>query len=272
MFEQISHWLSIPYVGSIIGIIGVAIAIFTIFFSRKCYKISLHKTTNDLIGLSDSLLPNQVEILYEGETVNKLASSTFVIWNSGNKIITKNSLTTIDPLRIEAINDVKILRHEIIRLNNHTCNISTHIDENKTSILLSFDFLEKNDGVRIKILHTGNDSDINLVGKVIGVKTPKTTPRPEKIKSTMIIDKLLFGKTTLGFYLTAIVFLTAIFTATIIWPDEIIKFNELSSASTVWMLRAFAIINLFSLLFLFGLNRTNYPAVLKENESEKNEG
>ncbi|HDV3519588.1 TPA: hypothetical protein RH151_004653, partial [Escherichia coli] len=152
------------------------------------------------------------------------------------------------------------------------CNISTHIDENKTSILLSFDFLEKNDGVRIKILHTGNDSDINLVGKVIGVKTPKTTPRPEKIKSTMIIDKLLFGKTTLGFYLTAIVFLTAIFTATIIWPDEIIKFNELSSASTVWMLRAFAIINLFSLLFLFGLNRTNYPAVLKENESEKNEG
>ncbi|EED0306046.1 hypothetical protein D8N18_RS21095 [Escherichia coli] len=222
--------------------------------------------------MSDSLLPNQVEILYEGETVNKLASSTFVIWNSGNKIITKNSLTTIDPLRIEAINDVKILRHEIIRLSNHTCNISTHIDENKTSILLSFDFLEKNDGVRIKILHTGNDSDINLVGKVIGVKTPKTTPRPEKIKSTMIIDKLLFGKTTLGFYLTAIVFLTAIFTATIIWPDEIIKFNELSSASTVWMLRAFAIINLFSLLFLFGLNRTNYPAVLKENESEKNEG
>ncbi|EED0306047.1 hypothetical protein D8N18_RS21100 [Escherichia coli] len=43
MFEQISHWLSIPYVGSIIGIIGVAIAIFTIFLAENAIKFHFTK-------------------------------------------------------------------------------------------------------------------------------------------------------------------------------------------------------------------------------------
>lgn len=231
----VSAWLSLPYVGSVIGIIGVAIAIITYILSRPKYKISLHKVTNDLIGLSDSLLPNQVEVLYEGETVDKLASSTFIIWNSGNKVITKSALATINPLRIEVEDNVRILRYEIEKLSNPTCNIAISLDPSKKHLTLDFDFLEKNDGVRIKILHTGEDEEIKLVGKVIGVKTPSaaTTKKQSKIQTASLAGQLISNIPKPIIYTSIFLGFAALFVATFIWPDELIRFNELTSGSTI---------------------------------------
>ncbi|WP_039057063.1 hypothetical protein [Enterobacter sp. Bisph1] len=268
MKDAAIQWLSNPSIGSLIGIIGIFIAVLTYFLSRSTHRISVHKTTKELIGLSDSMLPEQVEVLYEGEKVNKLSSTSFILWNSGNKVITKNSLETIDPLRIKIENHAKILRYEIKTINNLTSNISIKPDEEGFFLKLLFDFLEKNNGFHLEILHTGKDSDIKVAGKVIGVKTPNSTFR-STFFSAIQETRIPFAKPTgLLFFIG---FFGCMLGASFLWPEHFNNINKVSPDSFLWMIRSAILVNLvpFVLLFIF-INRS-YPSSLKDRVQSNNE-
>lgn len=267
MKDALLQWLSNPSLGTIVGIIGIVIAVATYFLSRSVYRLSVHKTTKELIGPSDSLLPSQVEVLYEGEIVSKLSSTNFVIWNSGNKVISKGSLETIDPLRIDVASDARILRHEIKIINNPTCNFSVKPDESGLSLTLHFDFLEKNDGLHLQILHTGSDSDIDIAGKIIGVKTPNNTFR--SIFNSVVAQTKISIITPLTI-MVAFVFFSSILAITFLFPDTIESMNKQSAESGLWPLRTALSINLVPLLLMFFLIRRIYPASLKEQNHKKN--
>lgn len=268
MKDAAIQWLSNPSLGSVIGIIGIFIAVFTYFLSRSIHRISVHKTTKELIGLSDSMLPEQVAVLYEGEKVNKLSSTSFILWNSGNKVITKNSLETIDPLRIEIERHAKILRYEIKTINNSTCNISIKPDEEGFFLKLLFDFLEKNNGFHLEILHTGKDSDIKVAGKVIGVKTPNSTFR-STFFSAMQETRIPFAKP--NGLLVLIGIFGCMLGASFIWPEHFNNINRFSSESFVWIFRSAILVNLIPFLLLFVFIKRSYPSSLKERVQSNNE-
>lgn len=163
IWQTLWDWLSIPSISSLIGILGILFGLASIIFTRKISRISSHLEFKSLIGGFNSKLPQSISITYDDFPVEKVSSSVFIIWNSGNKVIDGSSLNTIDPLRVEAHDGIKILRHNIQKTNNPTSNIKVY--ENPTvsnSLLIGFDFLEKKNGLRVEVLHTGNKKAFSL--------------------------------------------------------------------------------------------------------------
>lgn len=99
-----------------------------------------------------------------------VSSSEFVIWNSGNSVITKSVLATKEPLRIEFSREIQLLRYQVVASNNPINNIELKTDSEYPNCIL-IDFIEKNEGARIEILHTGDKNDVREKGKLIGVKS-----------------------------------------------------------------------------------------------------
>ncbi|HEC1651646.1 TPA: hypothetical protein R1156_003610, partial [Yersinia enterocolitica] len=143
--DHISNYfsfLSDPSLSGSITILAFLFAIWTWVSTRKNCKFSSHSTGSNLISGSFSELPQQVEILYEGALVPQVTLSTFILWNSGNQVITKEHLKTIDPLRIELTSDFQILKYDIIKTNNDTNNFFLKKNDDGKSLSVRFDFLE----------------------------------------------------------------------------------------------------------------------------------
>ncbi|HHG0471011.1 TPA: hypothetical protein ACPUE9_001234 [Proteus mirabilis] len=142
--DTVNNILSNSALGTVIGIIGILIAIFIYVLTRKVYKISSCHEFSNLINKNHSSLPQQISVMYDGSLVESVSSSEFVIWNSGNSVITKSALATKEPLRIEFSRKIQLLRYQVVASNNPINNIELKTDsEYPNCILIDFDFIEK---------------------------------------------------------------------------------------------------------------------------------
>lgn len=265
------EWLSIPSLSSGIGIAGIILALVTLWYSRSVYRISVHSDTNDLLGMADPLLPRKVDVFYDGEPVENLVSSSFVVWNSGNKVIGKDALKTIEPLRIELNGQSKILNLDIVKINNPTTNISLTPDSSGKTILLGFDFLEKNNGFRLEVLHTGEAQDISVEGKVIGVTlTNKSNFKLalRKAFSYKVIERMSIKSLSKTFITISIL----IYLTTVIWPEFFINTNpDVQKDHLLWLVRFSLIPNIALGILLMYAVKLPYPASLKKSREKKQE-
>ncbi|WIO42190.1 hypothetical protein P2G42_20230 [Klebsiella electrica] len=270
VWQIFSDWLSIPSTGSLIGIGGILVAIFSIFLTRAVSKISSHLEFNSLIGGFESSLPKKINITYDDVPVEKVSSSVFIIWNSGNKVISGEALKTIDPLRIEASNGVEILRSNIQRTNNKTNNIQIKTDQNnKNNLLISFDYLEKKNGARIEILHTGDSDGLQVKGTLIDVKPLK--------RRTGTLHKILhlafnnFKVIKISIAISGIIFaalLLLILLYTFIQPDAFKTTTP--KPLNIWPFRIILFSYLIFILYAFKKIKPPYPSSLRSDNSKVN--
>ncbi|MFH3100949.1 hypothetical protein [Citrobacter freundii] len=269
-WQSFSDWLSIPSTGSLIGIGGIIIAIISIFITRSVSKISSHLEFNSLIGGFESVLPKKINITYADVSVEKVSSSVFVIWNSGNKVISGNALKTIDPLRIEASDGVEILRSNIQKTNNKTSNIKIEIDpKNKNNLLISFDYLEKKNGFRIEILHTGDRDSLQVKGTLIDVKPLKKRSSDlnkifhlafrdiKTLKNILILSGIIFA-----------VILTLTLLYSFIQPDFFKTDAVRPKANTLWTLRIILFSYLIFILSVLYKFKPPYPLNLRSDSNQ----
>lgn len=269
-WQSFSDWLSIPSTGSLIGIGGIIIAIISIFITRSVSKISSHLEFNSLIGGFESVLPKKINITYADVSVEKVSSSVFVIWNSGNKVINGNALKTIDPLRIEASDGVEILRSNIQKTNNKTSNIKIEIDpKNKNNLLISFDYLEKKNGFRIEILHTGDRDSLQVKGTLIDVKPLKKRSSDlnkifhlafrdiKTLKNILILSGIIFA-----------VILTLTLLYSFIQPDFFKTDAVRPKTNTLWTLRIILFSYLIFILSVLYKFKPPYPLNLRSDSNQ----
>lgn len=239
--------------------------------SRKISKISSSHEFSNLINKNHSSLPQQISVLYDGIPVKNVSSSEFIIWNSGNTVITKSALATKEPLRIEFNQGVRLLRYQVIVSNNKINNFHLKIDENyPNSVLVDFDFLEKNEGARIEILHSGDKNDLKEKGKLIGVKSIFSKQKKQSKKQSKKYSNITSKISDIIFYFTAALFPLMILAAIIysfISPEyftdttQPVKPREVSP----WPIR---VMGLFALYFWFSQImrlRPPYPSSLKKS-------
>lgn len=277
MWQEIKEFLSEPYistfVGLFVGLVGIILAIIFYIKSKIFSKISSYHEFTNLIGRDHSKLPQQISIAYAGELVDKVSSSEFIIWNSGNKVITKETLPTKNRLRIQFKSSVKVLRYQVSMASSDANNIAFKLgNDSPNCIFIDFDFLEANEGARIEILHTGDKADIGIEGKLIGVESKFNNASKAILKRK--VNKKRYGNKAINklisIYLKAIPLLCIVYLCFSFIIPEVIhtQYSELKTGDTRWAMRLMVSTLLFLSLFVFFDKRMpSYPTKLRKSDS-----
>jgi hypothetical protein len=158
----------------------------TIIFSYYFYKKGLRikepvysiKSVNWISG-STSTLKN-LSISYLDRKVESLTVSKILFYNRGSETIHRQDIETIDRLNITSTK-YEILSADVLQANNPSNKFQIDYDEPKNYIFFEFDYLDKNQGAIIEIIHTGLSSeDLNISGDIKGVQR-LTQVNPEQL-------------------------------------------------------------------------------------------
>lgn len=150
--EFINQLLKNPFfqiANTIFGFIGLTILI--IMFIKKKKRLGLFiKPTKIFLDMN---LP-EVRNTYNGESISTLFETEFVLWNKGKKIIQESDFAAAIEIYGKDEN-LKILDVNYISSNCDKNNFRYELNE-KNHLIIHFDYLTKNQGIKLEILHTGD--------------------------------------------------------------------------------------------------------------------
>ena len=150
-----TDFLAPGWVGSIIGIGSVVVALILYFKSRQRTNLSYSYCGDRLLGLTTEGLPAEITMQYRGENIPRLTRSLLVFWNSGDKTLVEADIVKGDPLRLSVGTDGEILSISILKSSREVNEISiTRSQANNYEADLTFGFLDSLDGAVVEILHT----------------------------------------------------------------------------------------------------------------------
>jgi len=82
--DTIIDLISKPWLGSILGVLGLTAAIIFYLRSRKVSRLAFQHDVITLVGASDAAFPDEVEIRFSGDIVPRVTADRIVLWNDGN--------------------------------------------------------------------------------------------------------------------------------------------------------------------------------------------
>lgn len=192
---------------ALFGLLSFILAVVSIYLflrSKKEKKPMFCIRSINLIGDLYNKISG-LEIYYKDKTVSNVFSTNIAFWNNGQEVINKNDISQTENLRI-IFPKGKILDKEIVTT---TCNsINFDIEQiNENELILSFDFLEKNDGAVVNLLHTSKSlKDVKFIGKIKGVKIYSLSekngngPKGSQRRNLMNLIFILLAYTLLSFF------------------------------------------------------------------------
>lgn len=192
--SQFIEWLATnPWLIITSFIITITSLLLAIIFYIKGKKVKLlyyairsQNIVRDLISRIDSL-----DMLYANERIENLTATKIAFWNAGNDTINSNDIASVRPLTINVKEGYKILDAKTLNYNPVN-QFSIKLSDDKSQINISFEYLAKNEGAVIQLLHTGkSEQDIEIQGII---KDYSKTPM--RINDTHTIDseyKIILG-------------------------------------------------------------------------------
>lgn len=140
--------------GAIFGLTGVVVAVASYVKFRRVRRPLFHtyvQTVVDDVGLSD------LEVRYKDRGVPRVSRALVLFWNGGTATIRKNDIAPADSLRIEVPHDAEILAAVVVARTREANRSDVSVqEESPTTLPLTFDFLDPNDGLAVALLHTGD--------------------------------------------------------------------------------------------------------------------
>jgi hypothetical protein len=126
------------------------------------------RTINIIKDFSSAL--DELEIRFKGDKVNNLSVSNVWIGNAGRATIRQDDIASSDPVTIKpARSGVKILDSELVFRSNPANCVTTEALADGNEVGVSFEYLDRNDGAVLQVIHTGTSSDaIAVTGTVKG--------------------------------------------------------------------------------------------------------
>ena len=177
-----------------VGVTGIILACVFYFRGKKEKKPRARKKSFNLISQSVLLVnPEKIKVTYADEPIGNLTVTNVAFWNAGREPIRSQDIPSNAPLYIQATDGVRILEAYVVQRNNPSNDLKcTLLDSNH--LLLSFEYLDKDDGGVLQVFHTGmTSSDLQIKGKVIGASgeleaAPLTFP---SLRVRVILTSLL---------------------------------------------------------------------------------
>lgn len=109
-----------------------------------------------------------------GSDIDNLSIARLAFWNAGKEPIRNTDITTSDPLTIAPLGNAKMLGVSVLQCNNVASKVAVAVRREKgkshiANALLTFEYLGRDNGTVIEIIHTGlKSSDIVFTGTIIG--------------------------------------------------------------------------------------------------------
>lgn len=153
------------FIGGIISAIIVGFVYYRLGI-KGAYPTYLQKSIK-LLGIENSLIPSEIEMLFKGQSIKRLIKTYVLIWNNGRKTIDGKDIA--NNLRINLEHDANILSAQVTKVTKHANrvtvdNVGGHV------ISFSFEYLDPKDGVLIEILHQSKLEEIIFIdGDIKGV-------------------------------------------------------------------------------------------------------
>lgn len=169
--EFINAFFSQPWIGSVAGIIGIAVGIVGLILyrasrigSRLVYQLRVIR----LLGTEEQELPHFIQVMYHGFNIQRLTKVYVILWNAGNATLDSDKIVPNDPLRLQ-INNGEAISVSISKTTREANNFRVDAHPgSSTEKVIRFDYLDPGDGAVIELLHTGRARYPKIRGTIRG--------------------------------------------------------------------------------------------------------
>ena len=154
-------------VGLLVGIVGTLVAVKSRRIRKPRFAVSGQNLIRDFAARLEGL-----DIRYRGQPISTLTVTKVAIWNKGSETIKSEDIASSDPLRISILGG-EILDIEVIQTTKPS-NLFKVAMGSEDEALVRFEYLDKNDGGVVQLLHTGSSpAKVRVLGAIIGAGTVK---------------------------------------------------------------------------------------------------
>lgn len=168
--ETIVRALNPGWVGSAIGLLSLLVAFMLYRASRTTARPAYQRAGLALIGSERASLPAEVEVRFRGLPVERLTKSYVVFWNDGKATLRGSDIVGDDPIRCEVSEDARMLEVRLVTCTRPVNKFAAAIDPKASNCaLITFDYLDPQDGAAIEILHTASNRYPAIKGTIRGV-------------------------------------------------------------------------------------------------------
>jgi hypothetical protein len=154
-------------VGTAIGLIGVALAVYFYFKSKQVARLALQSEEIAVVRSATSAFDQHLKIRFGGEIVQRVTKTRAIIWNAGNTTIEGSRIADADPLRAVVGEGSQILRVELVLKSRPVNDVKFTID--KRQVFFNFDFFDQNDGFVVEFIHSGTRRELEWFGTLRGI-------------------------------------------------------------------------------------------------------
>ncbi|TGP82069.1 hypothetical protein EN870_07590 [bacterium M00.F.Ca.ET.227.01.1.1] len=154
------------WVGVLVGAIGIAVAIYTIFRRTKG-RLLYQQTSIRLLDAGRNSVLDSVSVLYGDKKVPRVSLTHVAIWNSGRSAVRSTDVSEHGPIKFELNGDGEILDATIVASSVPENNPTFIISDDRKSFLLNFSFLNPKQGFIVRTIHTADKSDVLIGGTLI---------------------------------------------------------------------------------------------------------
>lgn len=184
-------------------VFSLVFAVVTWLFSRTKKQISFAVSSYELIKARSSTIP-KLKLQFDDKEIEALTSTQVTIWNSGNVAIKRDDIVDTRPLILN-VDSGEILDVQIIKQNEDSNEFAAVISDG--SVFVDFKYIDTNDGVVLKVFHTGKLDSLTLKCKIIGGKKPAKRDSIQEEKKALkanVVSDCIAALSTVMFSLTVI--------------------------------------------------------------------
>lgn len=161
-----ADWISLM---KIVNPIDVILFIATVFFTMYLYILTRKEKRPCYVMRSVKNIP----LSHQGIEIENLTITKALFWNDGRDTIRFEDIAQADPLRFTIEENGNILDAKIIQVRTEANQFQINVSENNLCAVVSFDFIDKDEGAVFQLLHTGKSfRDIKFTGRIKGGGTP----------------------------------------------------------------------------------------------------
>lgn len=159
------------WVGLLVGVASLVLSWILYRRGRRKGRFATESVGTPLLGYQHAnALPPGVSIQYEGTPVPRVGFTDVLLWNAGVDTLRGRDVVAASPLRVEVPDGTRILEAGILYVTRPTSGWDVHIDPaHPNTVRITFDYAESEDGVRLRVVHTGANLELSVRGEVLGM-------------------------------------------------------------------------------------------------------
>lgn len=151
----------------------------SLFVAYYFYKRSTRKKEVFYTKVNVKIIQNYNKEIFDSvskhkdKSVDSITVTRYLLWNNSSQAIRQNDIAPRDPLQFSVTSGCEILDAKIIYPKNPSNGFMlSDLKKTNNFTKLSFDFINKNEGVIIQIIHTGKTKNTRFGGTIIDFNKP----------------------------------------------------------------------------------------------------